>query len=254
MCLCTFKVSLSEVRESHWFDGVLSAKIVQDFLAQILHDPVQPSLPKDFELVTVNPASTTSRGGIQILQLLETGRLASIRVKRQRNHWNLITQNVRRFRLVRDIGVDRIEIDGVVFATTPSQSFLYITHTWQSCTIDNWMLSEKSPHTYGPVRQIFMKPIHIILPSNPIATTSDKYIYYGVQLANLWHLYSRGYCTIVYDKEVIGAKEYLLGNYIVLGGSNENDVAASLTILNREGTVYLAFAKPTHALTQNKVF
>jgi hypothetical protein len=59
----------------HWFDGILNDAIAQEFLMRFI-DPKKnpdlrlPQLPNPFVISTLNPASSGSRGGIRIMQLV----------------------------------------------------------------------------------------------------------------------------------------------------------------------------------------
>lgn len=95
-------VALSEVpEEGHWFDGVVDDNALQPFIARHLAAAVKPKLPKSFSMVTMNPASSGSRGGLAILQLVVPFQLGRITVDRdspQPGTWTVITENVRRLR------------------------------------------------------------------------------------------------------------------------------------------------------------
>ncbi|CAN8066337.1 unnamed protein product [Agarophyton chilense] len=64
-------VSLDEVpNEGHWFDGVVDDDALQPFLAKHLAAEYKPRLPSAFSVVTINPGTSGSRGGLRIRQLL----------------------------------------------------------------------------------------------------------------------------------------------------------------------------------------
>ena len=62
-------VAISEIGgKDHWFDGIMDDAVMHAFYTNHLAKPLPP-LPRFFESVTINPASTTGRGGVRIEQL-----------------------------------------------------------------------------------------------------------------------------------------------------------------------------------------
>lgn len=95
-------VSLSEIPgKGHWFDGVVDDDVLQTFIGKHLSVPEKPKLAKQFSLVTMNPASSGSRGGISIQQLEVPFQLSRLLVEKDipgKGIWRVRTENVRRIR------------------------------------------------------------------------------------------------------------------------------------------------------------
>ncbi|KAJ3273129.1 hypothetical protein HDV01_004768 [Terramyces sp. JEL0728] len=136
---------VEDAGKGHWFEGVLNDQIVQPFIADhtsplINPDLHLPSLPNPFTITTLNPASTGTRGGIKILQLI-----VPFRVDCSGNHWKLSTTNVRRFGFARDHRQDEIDtwsIDGTEFNSPPNDagpSYLKVGNTWEHIST-NWYM------------------------------------------------------------------------------------------------------------------
>jgi hypothetical protein len=218
--------------KEHWYEGVLSDQIVQTFLDQFI-DPKRnpelqlPQLPNPFTISTLNPGSTGSRGGIQILQLIIPYRLASITVEQSGAHWKLTTSNVRRFGFVRDPrqnGIQTWSVDSSDFDQPPSNagpSYLKTgNYTWEVAEDLLWISRERSPTTYGPISQIFTHPLRIVIPSSPTANL-NLYRELARHLTTQWYTYSRGTTQIIRDVDVLDGfvARY---NLIVLGDPRDN--------------------------------
>lgn len=168
MLLSNLNGSLSEIpAQGHWFDGVVDDDTMQSFLAAHLNDTDDPQLslpplPDVFSLITLNPASTGSKGGIRILQLEVPFRLGSINIRRFPNRWELSTSNIRRFGFVRDPrqeGVQTWSVDGTEFnkppsASGPSYSKLSADSAWVEEQDFLWIRRERHPSTYGPIQNV----------------------------------------------------------------------------------------------------
>ena len=55
-----------------------------------------PEPPKSFRVVTYNPATTSSRGGLTILQLRRAFHKGVVEVDRDEEEWKISTANVQR--------------------------------------------------------------------------------------------------------------------------------------------------------------
>jgi hypothetical protein len=128
--------------KGHWFDGILSDKLIQDFLDSILDKNKNPNLdmppfPANFTLTTMNPFSTGTKGGIRILQLEVPFMLAKVRVIRTDNKWVILTNNVRRLGFHHDSrqqGISSFSIDGTDFDKPPQTagpSYLRKGESWE---------------------------------------------------------------------------------------------------------------------------
>ncbi|KAJ3322034.1 hypothetical protein HDV06_003635 [Boothiomyces sp. JEL0866] len=217
--------------KGHWFEGILNDQVVQPFIAQytsplINPDLHLPSLPNPFTITTLNPASSGSRGGIKILQLIVPFRVAKIRVDRLGAHWKLSTTNVRRFGFARDHRQDEIDtwsIDGTQFNSPPNDagpSYLKVGDKWELAADLLWISRERNPTTYGPTSLIFSQPFRIVIPSSPSANLS-LYTHLAQHISTSWYMYGRGSVQIIKDVDVLDGVTARY-NLIVLGDPRDN--------------------------------
>ena len=89
--------------EGHWFDGVMTTPALRDFYADILGTKKSRRLlPQDFSITIANPASTGSRGGLVVDQLMtpdQPGKIA-VEISPSLQSWSLSTRNIRRFHFI----------------------------------------------------------------------------------------------------------------------------------------------------------
>ena len=89
--------------KGHWYDGVMTTPQLIDFYNRCLAgEAKKPILPLSFQVVVSNPADTTSRGGLQVDQLLTPDQLGRVKIE-----WDAAsatihckTSNIRRFHFV----------------------------------------------------------------------------------------------------------------------------------------------------------
>lgn len=150
-------VGISEVAgEGHWWDSIMDDDVIAPFYAAALQQDGLPSLPRIVEVVTLNPATTTGRGGtfpvalllplfcctaflyllllylcdsgVRIEQLRTPYRLARASIDRGEGDgtegpWVIVTQNVRRLSFYslpsRPLPAAGVVIDGSVFIGSP---------------------------------------------------------------------------------------------------------------------------------------
>jgi hypothetical protein len=63
-------VGISEVAgQGHWWDTIMDDDVLAPFYETALQQVGLPPLPRVVEVVTLNPATTTGRGGLRIEQL-----------------------------------------------------------------------------------------------------------------------------------------------------------------------------------------
>jgi hypothetical protein len=223
---------IEDPARGHWYDGILNDEKIQTFLNRFIDPNVNsllplPDLPNPFTISTLNPASTGTRGGIRILQLMVPYRLATITVEKKGTHWKLTTENVRRFGFSKDprqIGIQSWSIDDTEFLQPPQEakpSYLKTgNYTWELASDLLWISRERGPQTYGPALQIFSHPFRIVIPSSPTANV-QLYRKLAIDLTTLWYTYSRGTTQIIRDVEVLDG--YMARyNLIVLGDPRDN--------------------------------
>lgn len=245
-------VALSEIAgKGHWFDGVVDDDDLQAFIGKHLSSNAKPALPKNFTVLTMNPASTGSRGGIRILSLEVPFQISRIRVSRdhpQRGTWTIATENVRRFRYRPVYGVrerpERILIDNsyssisidektleqmkkhMDFCATQATSS-HPTETrgvaWRRCRDENtWgneVSQERAPDTSGPSSQVLAgRKLVVVFPENDMELQDI-----AVSYAN--SLYIRGISAqVTTDSNVSVGQMSSAGesNLVLLGGPNMN--------------------------------
>eukprot|EP01132_Coremiostelium_polycephalum_P004749 gene4749-5926_t len=236
-------VIISEVPNSgHWFNGILSDTFMQDYYNSIIANGLYlPPIPKTIIITTNNPASSGPRANINILQTLTTGRVGRIQLTQsyQGNDlvWTLSTQNIRRFGIepnpIRDKFPSYLIVDGTKVDTGFLPTFNYFREgkwnpIWNLTSDTTWIVNERSPLTYGPIRQIFEKPFTIIYGTNTTSEMADQFEWGSVYISNFWNTYGRGSPQIIPDTEFQPPSSPCgeQTNYILLGNSYENIVTS----------------------------
>ncbi|KAJ3130191.1 Serine/threonine-protein kinase [Nowakowskiella sp. JEL0407] len=161
------------VNGTHWWWGNVGDSEMNKFFDTHLNNNLEnrPRLPQSFAIVTTNPSSFGSRGGIKPLQLFEYGQKGSIDVKIlvRNDTWVLETLNIRRFGFVdRKLYSGKIErpgfivVDGKLFPVTDELDGFDRQHLckldmneWKLCFGDDWKRDEKNELVSGPARQVF---------------------------------------------------------------------------------------------------
>ncbi|EGC40170.1 hypothetical protein DICPUDRAFT_74341 [Dictyostelium purpureum] len=239
-------VIISEVpNENHWFDGILNDQYMLNYYNQIsnTYRYSHPSIPKVITITTHNPASSGSRANIQILQTLNPSRSAKIQIVQTTNSngqlvWVVSTQNVRRFGIqetpVRPEGLPvQMVIDNQKFETQflPSNHYARLDKwlpDWNVTTDQTWIQYEKSPLTYGPIRQIFEKKFTIIYGTNTTSSSTQQlFEWASVYISNFYNTYGRGSPKIIADVDFIPPSQCSSNdNYILIGNTFQNLVAS----------------------------
>jgi len=244
---------LSEVPgRGHWFNGVVGDKEMQRFYDRHLYGPLPP-LPRRFASVTLNPASSSGRGGLRIEQLEVPYRLARIEVERGEDAagpWQLRTENVRRFVFSpprgRELPVQGFVVDGVEFlgrppAVAPAHYCAVGPDSpsgapaWRLCEgpeATSWTLSERSPSTYGPMRQVF-ETAPLLLVYGTGGGSEYRKLLEGRARFVANSAYYRGRFAIEVLPDTDASLPALLSadggrNVIILGGPDVNGLAAEL--------------------------
>lgn len=204
-------VALSEVPgKGHWFDGVVDDDELQPFIQKHLKAAQKPPLPKRFTLMTMNPASTGSRGGFKILSLEVVFQISRLRIERDSpvaGTWKVATANVRRFRYQPVLGMaekpDLLEIDNsslllsvrsvVIGGRTPYIDFCASSpaadSAWDARLVDwrpcpdsgswaNERTTERGPDTSGPASQVLAeRRVAVVFPEgdNELRDTAVAY-------------------------------------------------------------------------------
>eukprot|EP01133_Synstelium_polycarpum_P013893 gene13893-16389_t len=213
--------------EGHWFNGVVDDAIMQSFFNQHVQSAI-PTLPSTFIVTTLNPASSGSRGGIQILQLTQPYRVAKIRVTGSTTStWTLRTQNVRRIGFVPFAQAPTsIVIDGQTFkyAQYPTTHFCGGIGNWEVCTSKSWLWAERNPATYGPVVQIVQSPLLFVYGTQGSAQQTQVYRDAAVYLSNTLYYQMRYAIDVMSDNDFSSS---LLSTYnvVLFGGPANNTVA-----------------------------
>ncbi|GAM18816.1 hypothetical protein SAMD00019534_019910 [Acytostelium subglobosum LB1] len=215
--------------EGHWFNGVVDDAIMQAFFNIHVKSDI-PALQTQFDVTTLNPASSGSKGGINIVQLLQPYRVAKIRVQQQTSTvWKLITQNVRRF------GFDpyfeqqptTVIIDGQTFAyaAMPNQHFCQLQQgRWAVCEDQSWLFTERNPSNYGPVVQILQSPLIFVVGTTGPKAQTDLYLQLATYMSNMFYYQMRYAIEVMPDTDFI--PELLDNSSVVLfGGPRNNEVA-----------------------------
>ncbi|EGG22604.1 hypothetical protein DFA_04734 [Cavenderia fasciculata] len=231
-------VVISEIpNQGHWFNGILGDDYMQAFYNSIVGNGLNlPPIPKTITITSTNPSSAGTRANIMILQTQIPSRVGRIQISQVQEQnglvWMLSTQNIRRFALkpdpVRANMPQFLMIDRQLFPveyypyhyTSPDK---YGT-LWNSSDDMSWLDVERSAPTYGPMRQIFEKPVTIVYGTNVTADLQQQFQWAAVHIANVWNTYGRGSPQIIADVDFTVVECSPSVNYILLGGPQENIV------------------------------
>lgn len=253
----TSSVALSEVEgEGHWFDGVVDDDILQAFIEKHLMATRKPALPTKFSVMTMNPSSTGSRGGLRILSLEVVFEISRLRVTRDSPDaglWEIDTENVRRFRYEPVRGIDerpaQLAIDGnralgvdvqtlakngnfVDFCALPHSEWSTMPEAdtrsvvWNICadtrTFGKERSGERGPDNYGPGwRVLSRRKVAIVYPEGDALLQA-----FAIRYSNA--LYMRGISAMVTTDSNVTVGQMSSDertNVILLGGPNMNRMA-----------------------------
>jgi hypothetical protein len=242
--------NVSEVPgKPHWFDGIMDDVEMQKYYDKYLSpsSPIKPTLPKSFVVSCVTPKGFYGRGGIQIMQHVTLNQISKIRVTRlSENVWNLKTSNVQRFGFKKISGIHipqfiKVDSNPNLF---PVSSIMvtdgnYLCRSvcskkieWSICNGDEWKRKERSPETYGPMRQVFENPFVIIVGTRSSSSERERFMEFAIFLAN--QMYIQGHMSVsIYND--IEWKESLLPNkkehnLVLIGGPHTNLISNEIIV------------------------
>ncbi len=232
---------------------------LQPFIAKALIAHSKPELPQKFSVVTQNPATTGSRGGLRIMLLQVPFQTARLTVRIEGNTWHVTTRNVFRIRYRAVNGVYPRPKRLVIDETTPAlqipkairnyngTSAAYVDLcavenefssrvSWKHCSDPTFPSAKASsvrgPDNSGPLTQVLgARRVAVIYP-----TGSKALLGIATRYANI--LYDAGISVSVTADasaaSTIGEGTY---NVIVLGGVGTNKAASLLQKISRDRTV-----------------
>lgn len=242
-------VQLSEVRdEGHWFDGVVDDDALQPFLDEHLKQVDNARLPQSFSVVTMNPDTSGSKGGLRITQMLLPTQLGRLQVERTSNSvWRIRTQNVARIEYgvvhrLKDrasaliIDGSRFEVDLTRLSTSDRverfcrDGALVNEPVWKVCDLAGHDGNRRAIGEHGPLSAVLRKgETMIVYPDG-----DDEILSKAVDYANV--LYLHGVNThVVSDTQAVkaGMDSSKMG-IIFLGDVNTNHATRHYM---REGAV-----------------
>ncbi|KAF3921395.1 hypothetical protein ABW21_db0200338 [Orbilia brochopaga] len=137
-----------------------------DFLSKFFEKPRRlPPLGKSFTVVAGNPGAMSSRGGLQILQLVDPNAFGRLRVDTEYNNtWRITTTNVLRFEL--DLNMAKIRtstepsdiiIDGDKLSIAPQDGtagFVLEDNGWTQLNNRLWDINERHGLQLGGLQAI----------------------------------------------------------------------------------------------------
>ncbi|KAI0558415.1 hypothetical protein FGB62_212g03 [Gracilaria domingensis] len=218
-------VRLDEVpNEGHWFDGVVDDDALQPFLTRHLAAQHKPRLPVAFSVMTMNPGTSGSRGGLRIRQLLTPTQSGRLKVLRDGNKWHVEPENVRRFSYA---FVDMVR-ERAEHVTVAGREFKVIDQGLELCreSAAEWRTcsgpgnGERDERQYGPLSHVLLGEVIVVCPSGDEELLREAMFY-----AN--GLYIHGInAQVVRDTVAIqeGVLESSAG-VILFGGPNVNIAA-----------------------------
>eukprot|EP01124_Arcella_intermedia_P011996 TRINITY_DN18322_c0_g1_i1.p1 TRINITY_DN18322_c0_g1~~TRINITY_DN18322_c0_g1_i1.p1 ORF type:complete len:882 (+),score=166.68 TRINITY_DN18322_c0_g1_i1:32-2677(+) len=213
----------------HWWNDVVDGPPMQDFFNRNAIQPNLPPLPTQFTVVTMNPSSSESKGGIKILQLEVLNRGGYIRVVRNKDRWNLYPQNVRRFSFVSFptlISPGQIQIGKTVLpAVRLPAHYFFNGYGWEVRGDQSWMNEERHADTYGPFWQIIQGPLTIIYGTQGSSDETALRRNYALYIANT--LYYKG----KYQVDVLSDQSTppTTSNLLLIGGPSTNYMSLKLS-------------------------
>ena len=200
---------------------------------------------KEFSLIIYNPASVSSKDGIRILQQITSLQKSTIKTKcfflsdissNRSCYCSLESTNVRRIQIalnrlytfVNDfdktsttIQVDHSKFETVSVADTILELCLVseISYSWQRCSDSGtYDLYQRSPLTYGPIRQAFEQPFRIVYGTTGTEEMKNQYMDWALYLANTWYMTGDVTAEILSDQDVIIYDQ----NILLLGDERSN--------------------------------
>ena len=177
---------ISEVKGGgHWWGGIVDDGPIQQFFDAYLKLDAETQVPDFFELTVVNPATNHGRAGLRVLQTLVPYKIAKVKVKRESGTWSIETKNVKRFQLGRSSKVDKpeeIQVDDYEVSLLGLQmndrvEVCLVEDVWELCADADWKLRERSPGTYGPLRQVIsQRPLLLVYPNSSAIESEVNYL------------------------------------------------------------------------------
>ncbi|CAE8711893.1 unnamed protein product [Polarella glacialis] len=244
-------VVISEVPgEGHWWGKVVDDSELQEFYDRAVAGPL-PALPQRFTAVTLNPATSSGRGGIRMDQLRVPYRLARVFVDRGEQNcnvsscppWELRTENVRRLSFYelpgRPLPAAGMIVDGVRFPGESLPSWPghlcaaadTFPPEWRACADDAWRVSERSAANYGPMRQVFESKLVIVYGTQATDASYNRLLRErAVFIANAAYYRGRFAIELLADTDPEAGELLSAGdshNAILLGGPEVNCFAAA---------------------------
>ena len=190
-----------------------------------------------FTLSVANPATQHGRYGLRVLQQRHTLRSAQLRVRpaEARGIWKIETRNVRRFSLrcgkhgggdggmatEATLGLHGVVIDASAAAPfaaplsagckhycrveSGAHSSSSSDNLWEDCTESQFSYKrrERSPLTYGPVRQVFMAPFVIIVGTGGANEAENAgLLEVGRYISNSHYAAVQSYAPVLLDTDI----------------------------------------------------
>ena len=200
----------------------------------------------EFVITVYNPGSVSSKHGIQILQQIISFQKSflkvykSVKTRNSEVSFLLETANVRRIKInfnailpslerkslntfliqiddsnFPDLSVDRYNTGDVLeFCLVDENSV-----TWEICNnIGTYHLKQRSPLTYGPLRQVFERTFRIVYGTVGIENMKRQYREWALYLANTWYMTGDLTVEIHSDEKPIAVDK----NILLIGDEQSN--------------------------------
>ncbi|EGG15274.1 hypothetical protein DFA_10108 [Cavenderia fasciculata] len=218
--------------EGHWFNGVVDDAIMQAFFNENAQQG-RPALPQQFVVTSLNPQNSGSRGGIQILQLTEVGRVGKLFVNQTQTSqglkWIITSQNVRRFGFVPfDECPQSIELDGDSFSYHQYPQITYFSDEgWDTTGNNEWLLQEKQPLTYGPISLVLEFQLTIVYGTKGTYEQEVANREIAIYLANTLYYQERYSVTVMPDTDFTSSV-FAMSNVILISGPQANAASNSI--------------------------
>jgi hypothetical protein len=236
-------VKISEVPgQGHWWWGITDDDVMQGFFDRAAVSTL-PSLPNEFIATTLNPVSSESRGGIQILQLHLPYRAGYVHVTRNvkqgQKVWRLRTENIRRLGFIYfadlEQPTDGFYLDNQFFqwaGTTPPYHYYKTGGSWKVSSSYEWLNAERSAKNYGPLAQVLEGPITVVYGTQGGSSNAQKNLRHSVYLSSQMYYQGLFKFNIVSDVN-FSYNSTMKTNLILIGGPDVNRVTAQLASLGK---------------------
>lgn len=277
-------------KEHWWWDSLRSndGGVVNDEKMRQLYKKIYDNnfkrprgdLPKRFQLSVSNPANHEGKFGIRILQLIKPSIIGKIIVSPTKTLWKIRTVNVQMFRInpvfmkMVNNSLPSIIVDGMKFSNG-----IYTSYIVKKCPKSikqncNWKLKkiqkydivktvipgvsdilpypQRSPSTYGPIRQIYQKPFLVIIGTNCTKEYYQRLREFALFFINTHYVATNTFIPLFSDLDEIPIDMLLYYNIVLIGKPVVNRYTKIMFDLLNQQTQYPFILKDNGDMLLNR--